>query len=216
ADWATSGLRWRASLALDRWGDESYASVGGGLDRYFARDRVVIGIDASTWTPKPSGRAFVAAGATFAMRSTRESARPMWTLLGGLASTTSGAPRDLWPGAGADRVRLPLLRAPPLLPAGVVGGSAFGRRLAHATLEYQHPLPQLPAGVVRIAAFADTARAWARPDAAPGRSWQTDVGAGVRVALPGRGGMLRADVARGLRDGGVVVSAGWLASWPGR
>ncbi|HUU35897.1 MAG TPA: C39 family peptidase [Vicinamibacterales bacterium] len=216
ADWASSRLRWHASLSLDRWGAERHASVAGGLDRYFARDRVAVGVAASTWTPGPSGRAFVATGATLAVRSTRESARPVWMLSGGLASATSGAPLDVWPGAGTGYVRLPLLRAHPLLHAGVVGGSAFGRRLAHTTVEYQHPLPKLPAGVIRIAAFADTARAWARPSAAPGRSWQTDVGAGVRVALPGRGGMLRVDVARGLRDGGVIVSAGWLPPWPGR
>lgn len=216
ADWASSRLRWHASLSLDRWGTESHASVGGGLDRYFARDRVAVGVDASAWTPGPSGRAFAATSATLAMRSTRESAQPVWTLSGGLASTTSGAPLDLWPGAGAGRVRLPLLRAHPLLHAGVVGGTAFGRRLAHTTVEYEYPLPKLPAGVLRMAAFADTARAWARPGAERGRSWQTDVGVGVRVALPGRRGTLRADVARGLRDGEVVVSAGWLPAWAGR
>ena len=41
-------------------------------------------------------------------------------------------------------------------------------------------------------------------------------GGGARFSLPGRGGTMRVDVARGLRDGRVVVSAGWLAPWPGR
>lgn len=215
ADWATRRTRWHGSLALDQWGTRRHAAVTGGLDYHVAHDHIAVGLDAAVWT---GGRrhGFATTSASAAMRSARGAARPLWLASGGLASATSAVPLDLWPGAGVGLVRVPLLRAHQLLRDGVVSGPAFGRRLAYSTVEYQHPLPSAPAGVVRMALFADTARAWGRPGAEHTTPWHVDVGAGVRVALAGRGGMLRADVARGLRDGRVVVSAGWLPPWPSR
>jgi hypothetical protein len=79
-----------------------------------------------------------------------------------------------------------------------------------------------------VAAFADTATAWHRlqVEASPSLGMperdnarapiHTDVGAGIRLALPGTAGTLRADLARGLRDKRVVFSAGWTPPWPGR
>jgi outer membrane protein assembly factor BamA len=103
-----------------------------------------------------------------------------------------------------------------LLADGVIVGEVFGRRLVHGTVEYQHPLLRGPGGAIRIAVFADTARAW-RPigDGAPS-PLHTDLGIGVRAVLPGSAGTARVDVARGLRDGRVVLSAAWQAPWPGR
>ena len=95
-------------------------------------------------------------------------------------------------------------------------GAAFGRQLTHGTLEYQHPLATRPVGTLHAAAFVDTARTWNGPGARRSGRWQTDVGAGVRVALPGAAGTLRVDLARGLADGQMVVSAGWLTTWSGR
>ena len=112
--------------------------------------------------------------------------------------------------------RAPLLRAHPLLDNGVLNGEAFGRWLSHGTVEYQHPLLAGRVGAIRIAAFADNARAWRLAGGGGSSRLHTDIGAGVRVALPGGGGMARVDVARGLRDRRVVLSAGWQAPWPGR
>jgi hypothetical protein len=38
---------------------------------------------------------------------------------------------------------------------------------------------------------------------------QVDIGAGVRLRIPGAAGILRADVAHGIRDGGNAVTFGW-------
>jgi hypothetical protein len=61
-------------------------------------------------------------------------------------------------------------------------------------------------GPLRIAAalFADTVHTAARLD----RDAMTDVdaGAGVRVSLPGMTGILRADLAKGFRDGSTAFS----------
>jgi hypothetical protein len=38
---------------------------------------------------------------------------------------------------------------------------------------------------------------------------QFDIGAGLRVKLPGASGALRVDVAHGLRDGADALTLGW-------
>jgi len=59
-----------------------------------------------------------------------------------------------------------------------------------------------------IAGFADLARASRQADF--GRTPVfVDVGAGLRVRIPGTPGVLRADVAHGLRDGANAFSVGW-------
>jgi hypothetical protein len=216
ADWATDSVRWEAGAALDRWAQDSHLSVGAGLDQRLADDRVSCGVDTSAWSPVGSGGPVVRSGVSSDWRSTREGSRPSWLVLTGLEATGGAAPLDLWPGAGTGHARTPLLRAHPLLDAGVLNGPVFGRRLAHGTVEYQHPLKAAQTGAIRLAAFADTARAWRRVIDDESPSWHADVGAGLRVALPGHGGTARLDLARGLRDRRVVFSAGWQSPWPGR
>jgi predicted double-glycine peptidase len=216
ADWATHRVRWTVGAAFDRWADDIHVSVNGGLEVRRANDRVSIGIETAAWMPTTSGSRFATASVWHAARSTADVNRSMWTLAAGLEHATSAAPFAVWPGAGTGRARVTLLRAHPLLDGGVVTGAAFARRLAHATAEYQHPVRTLPAGSIRVAAFGDAVKAWSRLGADARASWQTDVGAGLRLTLPGNAGTMRADIARGLRDRRLVVSAGWLAPWPGR
>ena len=215
ADWATSALRWKLGVALDRWDTAGHAAVDAGLDLRLARDHVAIGFDTGAWVPTGPGRRFALTGLSYAARSTTDSRYAAWRATAGLVHATAGAPFDLWPGAGTGIARQPLVRAHPLLDDGVVAGPLFGRRLAHGSVEYEQPLRALPVGAIGIAVFADAARTWERTSRVAG-SWHADLGAGVRVSLPGKGGTLRADLARGLRDGRLVVSAGWLPPWPGR
>jgi len=216
ADWATTNVRWKAGAALDRWAQNSHLSVDAALDVRLAGDRVSLGIDTAAWMPIGSGRRFARGEVSSAWRSTPGSDRPCWLILAGVAATSGAAPFDLWSGAGTGHARTPLLRAHPLLDAGVVSGPVFGRQLVHGTVEYQHPLLTAQGGAIRLAAFADTARAWHRIGNEEPSPLHTDVGAGMRIALPGKGGTIRVDVARGLRDRRVVLSAGWQAPWPGR
>lgn len=226
ADWATSSIHWQAGVALDRWGQDSHVAANVALDVRLADDRVSIRLDAAAWSPlrhasddklppARSGR-FGRAGLSSAWRSHRQLDRGRWTIAAGFEAASVAAPFDLWPGAGTGHVRMPLLRAHPLLDDGVVSGPMFGRRLAHSTIEYQHPLRTLIFGTLSVAAFADTATAWHRLQVDDRVSPHTDVGAGIRLALPGSAGTIRADLARGLRDKRVVFSAGWNAPWPGR
>jgi hypothetical protein len=138
-----------------------------------------------------------------------------WRSVGqvGIEGVSDAAPFGLWPGAGDGRARAPLLRAHPLLHDGIVDltRSAFGRELAYGSVETQRWLERPSLVRVGIAGFADVARATRRADAAPPAA-QVDVGAGVRVRIPGAAGLLRVDVAHGIRDGANALTFGWLIS----
>jgi outer membrane translocation and assembly module TamA len=57
------------------------------------------------------------------------------------------------------------------------------------------------------AAFVDVAHS-TRNIVSSDNHWQSDVGVGMRVAVPGSG-VLRIDIAHGLRDGRSALSIGW-------
>lgn len=216
SDWRTGRLRWKAGAGFDRWADEGHLSTEAGIDLRLAADRLSVGVVTGAWAPIEAGHRFVKGEVTADWRSTRERNLPLWSLTAGLAGTSGRAPFDLWPGAGTGDARSPLLRGHPLLTNGIVTGAAFGRRLGHASVEYRRPLRTTPAGTVAWAGFTDIAGAWRGMNADVDGRLHTDVGAGIRMVLPGKGGVIRIDVARGLRDGDVAFSTGWHAPWPGR
>lgn len=216
ADWASSAVRWTGGAAFDRWAADSYLSASARVDVRLAGDHVSVGASAAAATPLGSGAQFATGRLSSAWRSTTNHDRPSWT--GGVAITTASAaaPFDLWPGAGTGPGREPLLRAHPLLDAGVIAGEVFGRRLAHATMEYQRPVWRPAMGRLGLAVFADAARAWHRLGTENPSRLHVDLGVGLRLAAPGSRGTMRIDLARGLRDKQVVVSAGWQPSWTGQ
>jgi hypothetical protein len=118
----------------------------------------------------------------------------------------------VWPGADTGHARDALLRAHPLLDDGIVTGSAFGRRLVFGTIEAQRwtRLRRTPARWAP-ALFIDVARATRGLDSTDARL-HVDAGAGLRIAVPGIA-VMRIDLARGVRDGGFVLSAGWDRRW---
>jgi hypothetical protein len=126
----------------------------------------------------------------------------------GFEGIEAGTPMMLWPGAGTGHLREPLLRAHPLLDDGAIGGGVYGRTLVHGGLEWRG-WRQLLRWPVRYApaVFVDTARAFHQAAGFDAR-WHVDVGAGVRLNVPGAG-VVRMDLARGLRDGRTTVSVGW-------
>jgi hypothetical protein len=85
----------------------------------------------------------------------------------------------------------------------------FGRTLAFGSAETQRWLEPLPLVRLGVAGFADVARA-SRQEGASRTPVQVDVGAGLRIKIPGTPGVLRADVAHGLRDGSNALTFGWL------
>jgi hypothetical protein len=206
SDWTRTGLRWDAGVALDRWraSGRALALTFSGQQR-FAADRALIEARGGLWSGGVHART---AGLRTEWRSRVRHEGTVWLGRAGLDAAAAGSPLALWAGAGTGQGRDVLLRAHPLLDEGIIGDGVFGRRLAHGGAEWRRWL-QLTGKPLRIApaVFVDTARASAGLESSD-RRWHSDAGAGLRLALPGAG-VVRIDLARGLRDGSMAVSAGW-------
>lgn len=213
SDWLSGSVRYAVTSGFDSWnGGRKSVSVGGALERMVFRDRLSLSIDATQWAALAGWRGFGAVGARAIARSSTDTHG--WVTRGavGVERVSDAAPFGVWPGAGEGQVRAPLLRAHPLLADGVVDltpSSAFGRTLAFGSAEAQRWLER--GSLVRLGAagFADVARA-SRQAAGGGTRTQIDVGGGLRIKIAGTPGVLRADIAHGLRDGANALTFGWL------
>ena len=203
--WTSTLTRWDVGAGLDTWGGRGRTlSVRAGLDQRLLNDRIslrasgaVHGGSLSTWT----------AGAGAVWRSSVSRERLVVIAAGGMQAAGDDAPRALWPGAGTGHARPIPLRAHPLLDDGRIAGEVFGRRVYHANVEARHWVrPVLKVIRLAPAGFVDAARASERM--VPGGAWHVDAGVGLRLAVPGSG-VLRVDLAKGLRDGATQLSAGW-------
>ncbi|MGE0450647.1 MAG: C39 family peptidase [Vicinamibacterales bacterium] len=214
--WVTANVRTEISAGVEAWvrpngRRDRTAHVSASIERRAWRDRLAATLSVGQWAGLGGAPGFSAAnlGATF--RSRREPRGLVVLARAGASIASREAPLALWSGAGEGRGRGPLLRAHRLLRAGRINGTMFGRQMAHATLEARGWLPK--PSLVRIggALFADTAVAGKRPDFAVGQPFQFDAGFGLRLRVPGRGGVFRLDLARGVRDGARAIIATWQA-----
>ncbi|MGE3508367.1 MAG: C39 family peptidase [Vicinamibacterales bacterium] len=212
SDWATPALRYELSGSFDSWGPHrKVAGFGAQLERRALDDRALLAAGGQAWWPVGAGEAFRQAHVRIGWRSIGQARGFMSVASGGATVVSRAAPHLLWPGAGDVFPTSAPLRAHPLTSSGVIDGPAFGRRLAHASVEQRYWFAGPALAPVGVAAFVDVAQAWCRPDGADRGPLNVDVGAGVRLRLPGGDAALRVDVGRGLRDGRTVVSAGWQA-----
>jgi hypothetical protein len=209
SDWVGPDLRLELGTALDQWVDRgAHISLEGSVESRWAGDRLELGARAANWMSLRNGAPFGAGGLSLRWSSSGLERCDTWQANLGLSSATSESPRALWSGAGTGSGRVPFLRAHSLLNDGIIQGRAFGRTLAHGTIERQGWPWTL--GPLRLgwALFVDSAKPWDRGQAGP-VPWQVDGGGGLRVRCLGMNGQLRIDAAHGLRDGSSAVSAGW-------
>ena len=213
SDWLTAHLRYSISAGFDAWkGDNRKATaIGGAIERRWLEDRAALEVHATNWIGVGSSQGFQAAGVRLHLQSSSELRG--WVALGtaGADRVSDHAPLGMWPGAGDGHARAPLLRAHPLLEDGVIelgSSSVFGRSLSYGGVEAQRWFDRPLLARVGLAGFVDVARATRRAagDASP---THLDVGAGVRLRIPGAAGVLRADIAHGVRDGANAVTFGW-------
>ncbi|HEY2908006.1 MAG TPA: papain-like cysteine protease family protein [Vicinamibacterales bacterium] len=208
SDWLTGNVRYELRAGVDAWDvNRRTVSLGGGLQRRLAHDRVALFGDVDAWMPM-DGDAFRSVSARALFNSSKGVARWLFTADAGVDGVTTSAPLALWPGAGDGHARPALLRAHPLLSDGVVTGPAFGRTLTYGNTELQRWLERGTLVRFGVAAFADAARATRAFGNEDPRA-QLDVGVGLRLRVPGAHGVVRADVAAGVRDGAHAITVGW-------
>jgi hypothetical protein len=186
------------------------------MEGRFVRDHLSFNLDGTTWLQSSHERAFSSGTMWLSTRSTTRVDRAAWLTVFGMSVAGREAPYQLWAGAGSSDAGDAFLRAHPLIRQGVVSGEVFGRRLEFGSIEYDRPIWQSPAGPIAIAGFVDSARAWQRAGDLVATPLLVDAGVGLRLRPPAAGGVLRIDLARGVRDGRMRVSIGLLQKWPKR
>ena len=204
ANWTRAALRWETAVGIDRWrGAGDALSIRAGVEQRFAGDRASLAASGESWV---AGLRTWTIGVRSEWRSNARNEGQVWMARAGEEMAQDDAPLALWPGAGTGQGRAVLLRAHPLLHEGVLRGT-FGTRLTHAGAEWRRWI-QPAKKPVRIApaVFLDLARSTHGLGSAD-THWQSDVGVGLRISIPGSG-VLRIDVARGLRDGRSALSVG--------
>lgn len=208
ADWRSGNVRWELSGALDHWNERgNQPSAGVAVERRFDDHQLALRVQGAVWLGHGGAKSFTSASMSSEWRPTTEGPA-FWTSQMGVQFVSAAAPFDLWPAGDTGLARAPLLRAHPLLADGVIRTSDLGRILLHGTLERQRRLATHPLGELRLAAFVDVAKLVKRAEAIS-TPLHVDIGAGLRVQIPGAPGLLRLDLARGMRDGRVAFSAGW-------
>lgn len=221
ASWATADLRYELTAGVDSWDASKAASIGGTLERRALEDRLAFTTAANLWFGEQTfGTASL--GARF--RSSPSEQGLVWSGSTTFQTATDQAPWWAWAGAGVGRARPQRLRAHPLLVNGVIRGPAFGRQLTQATFEVRRWLPAASgssplAGLLGsvaplgLAVFVDAAHAKHPLPGASDQSLHIDGGVGVRLRLPGESVTLRADYARGLRDGSQALTFAVASDW---
>jgi hypothetical protein len=210
--WLTGGIRYALTGGLDSWNDARRdASVGASIEHRWIGDRVSAGVDGTRWVSLSGDRGFSSLGIHASVRASPDVTRWDYRIVSGIDWASAAAPFALWSGAGDGRARGRLLRAHPLLIDGVIEAgnpASFGRTLVFGSAEAQRWLkrPQLPR--LGLAGFADVARGSRGFSAGSGTN--VDIGGGLRLRVPGWDGILRVDLAHGLRDGRNAMTFGWL------
>jgi hypothetical protein len=212
-DWATNRFMWRAGVAHDRMPHAPFVAFMGGIDTRWLGDRAAIGATATVWRATNGAPGFSGGDITTHWRQRVVEIPRGFHAEAGLAIRSERAPLTVWPGADIGSNREALLRGHRLLTDGVVTGRVFGRRLAHASVTYEHPVYAMKFGTVNLAGFVDAARAWHGQNHAAGG--HVDLGIGARLHDSPMGSV-RLDVGYGLRDGNLAISTGFIKTWPGR
>jgi len=208
ANWMNGVVRWQIVGGIDRWNERRVFRTAAAAMRVTSTgDRLDARAQLRGWF---DGRnRFGQAAVRILARSTPRLEGFVVTADGGVAGVTDSAPPDLWFAGDTGRARSLLLRAHPILTDGErFRTERMARIFAHESTEVQR---WWRVGPFRtgIATFVDTGVTARRLSGSS--ITDVDVGIGLRGAYPARAGALRLDIARGIRDGHVAISATYSA-----
>ncbi|HEY7188187.1 MAG TPA: papain-like cysteine protease family protein [Vicinamibacterales bacterium] len=202
--WSTHWMRTTIRTGVENWREiGEFGLVGGGLRLVTPDDRIDARLELTRWIGR-SDPSFGTAEFGVTLRSTTEHRGRVWIARTGTAAASLHTPADIWFAGDTGRARGVPLRAHPVIDGGKLDPQQIGRRIQFASGEVQNWWSYRTKLQYGAAMFVDTARASQRvfPDAKA----DVDVGIGARFSAPGFGGVLRIDVAHGLRDGDDALS----------
>jgi hypothetical protein len=203
-NWIAPAVRVAVRGGVDRWQEPiGLAGAAGGQLRLMSRDdRLDASVDADAWAGHDR---FVVSTARLRWRSSVDRRGAVFTGMVGGGLVSSRAPGDLWLGGDVGSARATLLRAHPIVKSGALKVDRLGRGLANASFETQRWWStRFSLAQAGAAAFVDAARTAHRLDRSA--RGDIDIGLGGRFAISGLPGVLRIDVAHGLRDGHDALS----------
>jgi len=203
--WSTHWMRTTVRGGAETWREiGEFGLVGGGVRLMTPDDRIDVRVELTRWFGTDGNPSFGTAEIGATVRSTIEHRGRVWIARGGTAAASTNTPADIWFAGDTGRARGVPLRAHPVIDGGKLDPQQIGRRIQYASGELQTWWAYRTKLQYGAAAFVDSARASQRlfPDA----KTDVDLGIGARFSAPGFGGVLRIDLAHGLRDGDDAVS----------
>jgi len=138
------------------------------------------------------------------VRSSTERRGHVFVARAGAGLASPFTPADIWFAGDTGHARPVPLRAHPVVSDGELRVEQIGRQLSYGSGEVQRWWRNSTPIRVAAAAFGDVVRVDRRIDS--DARTDVDLGIGVRVAVPWVSGVLRMDVAKGLRDGATALS----------
>ena len=200
-DWLRLGLRGGA----EHWRDAGdYGLVGGGVRLSTQDDRIDGRVELTRWFGTNGAAPFGTAEIGGTIRSTTERRGRVWIGRAGAAHASDATPPDIWFAGDTGRARGVPLRAHPVVDGGRLDPEQIGRRIHYASGEGQQWWSYRNKAQIGGALFVDTVRADRRLN--PDPKLDVDVGIGLRLSAPGFAGLVRIDVAHGVRDGDDAIS----------
>jgi predicted double-glycine peptidase len=204
SDWVHPALRIGVRSGVDRWTTRAGAQgmAGATALAMTGAQRLGAQLDVDSWFGQS---AFTMAQLVVRARSSTTLRGLMLTGEAGTGWAGLTTSPDMWFGGDTGNARPVFLRAHRLVEDGRMVTDRIGRTIVHGGAEAQY-WRSLSRFQLAPAVFVDVVHLDRR--AVPGTRDDVDIGAGLRLAGLG-GGILRLDIARGLRDGHMRVSAGF-------
>lgn len=202
SDWMTSRARVSMRGGVERWdGVDTFGTLATGIRLLSEDERLDGRIDVSGWK---GAHAFGTIDIGGTVRSKAERRGHVFLARGGVGVASAFTPADIWFAGDTGRARPVTLRAHPVISRGELRVEQIGRQITYTSGEMQRWWSRSPRIRLGAAAFVDVARV----DRRIGADARTDLdlGIGTRIAVPGVSGVLRIDVAKGLRDGSTALS----------